>query len=70
VTGVEPESPASRSQLKEGDIIISFNGKTVNTMHELFKELTRKEVLKAIDISVIRHTELLHFTISPVIKPK
>jgi S1-C subfamily serine protease len=66
VVSIEPESPASRSQLKEGDILISFNGKTVNTMHELFKELTRKDVLTAVDVSVIRHTEMLSFPIFPV----
>jgi S1-C subfamily serine protease len=66
VIGLEPDSPASRSQLKEGDIIVAFNGRAINTLHELFKALTHKDVLSAIDISVIRHTELLHFTIFPV----
>jgi S1-C subfamily serine protease len=68
VTGIEPDSPAFRSQLQDGDIIVSFHGKQVNTMHELFKELTRKDIIGLIDISVIRHTELLHFTISPAAK--
>jgi S1-C subfamily serine protease len=68
VVGLEPDSPASRSQLKEGDIIVSFNGKPVNSMHELFKELTHKEILTAVDITVVRHTELLNFSIFPVIK--
>jgi S1-C subfamily serine protease len=68
VVGLEPDSPASRSQLKEGDIIVSFNGKPMNTMHELFKELTHKDILTAIDVSVIRHTELLNFPIFPVVK--
>lgn len=66
VAGIEPDSPASRSQLQEGDIIISFHGKPVNSMHEIFKELTRKEILTAVDVSVIRHTELLNFSIFPV----
>jgi S1-C subfamily serine protease len=65
VVSMEPESPSSRSQLRDGDIIVSFNGKTVNTMHELFKELTRKEILTAVDISVIRHSEMLNFSIFP-----
>jgi S1-C subfamily serine protease len=68
VVGLEPDSPASRSQLKEGDIIVSFNGKPMNTMHELFKELTHKDILTAIDVSVIRHTELLKFSIFPIVK--
>lgn len=66
VVSMEAESPASLSQLREGDIIVSFNGKPVNSLHDLFKELTHKEVLTAVDISVIRHTELLNFTIFPI----
>jgi S1-C subfamily serine protease len=66
ITKIEPESPASRSQLQEGDIIISFNHRTVNSSHELFKELARKDIIDAIDITVVRHTELLKFTVFPV----
>lgn len=66
VTKIEPDSPASRSQLQEGDIIISFKGKTVNSTHELFKELTNKDIVTMVDISVIRHAELLNFSIVPV----
>jgi S1-C subfamily serine protease len=68
VTGIEADSPASRSQLQEGDIITSFHGRTINTMQDLFRELTRKDVIDQIDISVIRHTTLLNFTISPTTK--
>lgn len=66
VTKIEPDSPASRSQIEEGDIIISFNGKNVDNTHELFKELTKPNILSLVDISVIRHTELLNFSIAPV----
>jgi S1-C subfamily serine protease len=68
VVSIEPDSPASRSQVKEGDIIISFNGKPVNSLHNLFKELTHKEILTAVDISVIRHTELLNFSVFPMVR--
>lgn len=66
VTKIEPDSPASRSQLEEGDIIISFHGKNVNNTQELFKELTKRDILSLVDISVIRHTEQLNFSIAPV----
>lgn len=66
VVSREQDSPASRSQVLDGDIIVSFHGKPVNTLHDLFRELTRKDILRDIEISVIRHAELLHFTIFPV----
>jgi len=66
VVSMEPESPASRSQLREGDIIVSFHDKPINTMHELFRELTKKAILTAVPVSVVRHTELLNFSIFPV----
>ena len=68
VVSMESHSPASRSQVNEGDIITSFHGKPVNTLSGLFKELTHKEILTLTDISVIRHTELLNFSIAPAVK--
>lgn len=65
VTRIEADSPAALSQLQEGDIIVSFNNKIINSTHELFKELTHKEILSVIDLSVIRYKELLHFSIVP-----
>jgi S1-C subfamily serine protease len=66
ITKIEENSPASRSQLQEGDIIISFNNRPVNSTHELFKELTKREILNIVSISVVRRTELFHFSISPM----
>jgi S1-C subfamily serine protease len=66
VVSIEPNSPAALSQIKEGDIITSFNGKTMNNTQELFKELTKKEILNMTDVTVIRHTELLNVNIFPV----
>jgi S1-C subfamily serine protease len=68
VVSMEPDSPASRSQLKEGDIMVSFNDKPVNSLHDLFKELTHRDILTAVDISVIRYSELLNFAVFPVEK--
>lgn len=68
ITHIEPNTPASRSQLLEGDIIVSFNGKPVRNSNELFKALTTRDILRMTDISVIRHTELLNFIVVPVEK--
>ena len=66
IVNIEPHSPAALSQVKEGDMIVSFNGRPVNSMLELFKELTKRDILTMVDISVIRHSELLNFGIFPV----
>ncbi len=68
VTAIEPNSPAARSQIKEGDIIISFNNKPVNSLNQLFKELTMKEILTMVDVTLVRHTELFTLAIFPVQK--
>lgn len=65
VVNREPDSPASRSQVLDGDIIVSFNGKPMNSTHDLFQELSKRDVLTMVDISVIRHTELLNVGIFP-----
>lgn len=68
ITKIEDDTSASRSQLREGDIITNFNGKVMNSSHELFKELTKKEILTMVDISVVRHSEFLHFGVFPVVR--
>lgn len=65
VTRIEPDSPAALSQLQEGDIIVSFHDKIIHSSHELFKELTHRDIMTLTNISVIRYNELLHFSISP-----
>jgi S1-C subfamily serine protease len=67
ISRIEPDSPASRSQLEEGDIIVAFNGKTLNSTHDFFRALAHQEILTMVDISVIRHTALLNFSITPVL---
>lgn len=66
ITKIEEDSPASRSQLMEGDIIISFNNKAVTTTHELFRELSKRDIIQMVDVVILRHTELLRFTVTPV----
>jgi S1-C subfamily serine protease len=66
ISHIEPDSPASRSQLEEGDIIVAFNGNTLNNTHDFFRELAHQEILTMVDITVVRHTALLNFSITPV----
>ncbi len=65
VVRIEPDSPASRSQVAEGDIIVGFNQKPVNNTFELFKLLSDESILTMVDIEIIRHTEKKIFGIFP-----
>jgi S1-C subfamily serine protease len=65
VVATEPDSPASRSQIESGDIIVSFNQRPVQSLHGLFRELSKKEVLHAVDVGVLRQGQLLYVPIFP-----
>jgi S1-C subfamily serine protease len=65
IVRIEENSPGSRSQLKEGDIIVEFNNRPVASMFELFQELSHEAILTMVDIGVIRHTEKIVFAIFP-----
>jgi S1-C subfamily serine protease len=65
VVKIEPNSPASRSQVEEGDIIFSFNNQPVNTTLDLFNELSNENILTLVDIGIIRHAEKHIFGIFP-----
>lgn len=65
IVRIEPDTPAHRSQVREGDIIVSFNDRVVNSTFDLFKLLSDQSVLTMVDIAIIRHTERLVFGIFP-----
>ena len=65
VSKIEPDSPASRSQLDEGDIIVCFNGQRVENIHALFKALGDQNILKMIDAEVLRYDKRLMMPITP-----
>ncbi len=66
VISVEPNSPASRAGIKDGDFIVSFAGKTINSQDELFKLLTADIIGQTQKITVIRNQQLLDLYITPI----
>ncbi len=66
VSKIEADSPASRSQLDEGDIIVCFNGQRVESIHALFKALGDQNILKMTDTEVLRYDKKLMMPITPV----
>ena len=70
IAGLENASPASRSDLREGDIIIEFNGKSLSGSNDLTKSLIGDELIdKDVRMKVLRQTKILELDIHPVKRP-
>ena len=65
VVSVEKESPAARAGLREGDVIVAFNGEPIGSIHELHKRLMSEQIGVDSKILIIRHTEKLELPILP-----
>lgn len=65
VIGVAPGSPASRSGLHEGDVIVEVNGQPVPSIDALHKFLTGDQIGIEARLTVIRRTEKLAMAITP-----
>src|SRR6266568_3897817 len=65
VAGFEPGSPASRAGLREGDIIVAFEGEPVSGIDDLHRHLVGAAIGIPAELTVIRHTEKLNLTVTP-----
>lgn len=54
VNDVQPDTPASKAGIQSGDLIISFDGKTVKNQHELTDTVARTPVGKKVEVKFIR----------------
>jgi S1-C subfamily serine protease len=62
---VEEKSPAKRAGLREGDLIVAFNGQPIGSVHDLHKVLVGEQIGVGASLTVIRHTEKLELPILP-----
>jgi S1-C subfamily serine protease len=69
VVSVEKDSPAERAGLREGDLIIAFNGQAIGSVHDLHKVLVGEQIGVSARLTVIRHTEKLDLPILPAESP-
>ena len=65
VIQVEPGSPAGRGGLREGDMIVEFNGQAIAGIDDLHKLLTGAQVGVRSPLTIIRHTEKLQLLVIP-----
>ena len=65
VISIEPNGPAASAELREGDVIIEFDGQPVATIDALHKLLTGARIGMASTITFLRNTEKVTRTIVP-----
>jgi S1-C subfamily serine protease len=65
IIAVAPESPAARAGLREGDLVVEFDGQPVPSIDALHKLLTGERVGTESPLTIIRGTEKLILPVTP-----
>jgi len=65
VVSIEPESPARRAGLTEGDLIIGYDGRPIRGIDDLHKVLTEKQVGVNAPLTILRRTDRMTLDIVP-----
>jgi serine protease Do len=64
VRGVQDESPAERAGIERGDLIVSLNGREVDSLDALFGALDAAPIDEPVALSVVRGAEQRDLTVS------
>jgi S1-C subfamily serine protease len=65
VIQIEPGSPAERAGIREGDIVVEFDGVGTERVDELYRLLTEERVGKSTEVVVLRGLEKLALFVTP-----
>lgn len=55
ISGVVPDSPAAQAGVKEGDVVVSANGKPVRSANELRNAVGLRKVGETVELEVVRN---------------
>jgi S1-C subfamily serine protease len=65
VMSVEPKSPAKKAGLRQGDVIVEFDGQVIDAIDRLHRLLTDERVGVQTRLRILRQTESLTLSIVP-----
>jgi len=68
VATTEPDSPAARAGLRDGDLIVGFTGQPTAGIDDLHRLLTEDRAGQAQSLEVMRGTERLTLSVGPAIR--
>jgi S1-C subfamily serine protease len=70
VAAVEPDGAGARAGLREGDLLIAFDGRKMTGVDDLHRELTAERVGISVPVVVLRRTEILTLEVTPSERPE
>ena len=65
VVSIEPDSPAKEAGIREGDLLISYDGQPVASLDDLHRYLTVQRIGTSADVTILRKGEVQTFQITP-----
>jgi S1-C subfamily serine protease len=65
VIQIEPGSPAERAGIREGDIVVEFDGVSIERVDELYRLLTEDRVGKSAEVVALRGLDKLALFVTP-----
>ncbi len=68
VVSVEPNSPAARAGVREGDLIVAYGEKTIAGVDDLHRMLTEEQAGVGATLTVIRDLKLQTLQVEPTLR--
>jgi serine protease Do len=63
VAGVSPEGPAAKAGIEAGDVIVKFDGRDINEMRSLPRQVAETRVGAAVEVQVLRKGKTQKFNV-------